>query len=400
MRITRSSLIIIILSLIISIFFRVKIIEELPLGTNKTAYGLIGFDDEQAHLNYINYLNEYDSLPILKSKVSDTDAFKKNEFEYHQPPLYYWLVYQIIKGDNFDDKDILKLGRYINFIFYLLSIIILYLFIKELSGSEFVITGSITTFLLLGSTIYYSSLLSNDMLSWLLIWAVLWVCTKNINNNYLLISILIGLLHLTKFNVILIYPFLIYLIYQKRKKLKLKKVLILIFIPIMIGIPIYIRNIINYDTPFLIGEITGEKWQLVSTYVESLIRLKQAIYTFFFGMYFEPPKAVQAIYNYLFYFWFGSTMVYFLYKLKHIIREFSGLIVFLFINIIAFLAFAIPTGFMEGRQLFPSLPIIIYFLLLFLEKTFKKLKINKKLIPLILFLYLASLLIMVFFFIN
>ena len=56
--------------LFISLFFRIKIIHELPLGISANEYGLTGFDDEPAHLNYVKFLLENNSFPILENTIT------------------------------------------------------------------------------------------------------------------------------------------------------------------------------------------------------------------------------------------------------------------------------------------------------------------------------------------
>ena len=86
--------------LIFSVFFRVKIIHELPLGIIANEYGLTGFDDEPAHFNYTKFVLTKNELPILKNKITDPNALVINEFEYHQPPLYYVFIAATAKVMN------------------------------------------------------------------------------------------------------------------------------------------------------------------------------------------------------------------------------------------------------------------------------------------------------------
>ncbi len=111
-----------ILIALFSLFFRIKIIHELPLGTTTTEYALQGFDDEPAHFNYTDYLLRNYQLPIEKHTVSDVNAFELNEFEYHQPPLYYLSVAvfcELFKVSN--PLSQLIIGRYLNLLITLLS---------------------------------------------------------------------------------------------------------------------------------------------------------------------------------------------------------------------------------------------------------------------------------------
>lgn len=390
MKISRSSLIILILSLAISIFFRVKIIEELPLGTSKTEYGLIGFDDEPAHLNYVKYLTQYDDYPVLKRNISDPNAFEHNEFEYHQPPVYYEFVSNIVDTFGLTKSQILKVGRYFNLILYLVSIpVIALIFIKFGFGGDKLI-AMVITFLLLGSTIYFSSLLSNDMLSWLLIWSIILFSISDMRRTYVYLIVLISLAHLTKFNVILVYPFLIYLLIKKRRDLQLFKGVLIIILPIIISLPWYFRNYEIYGNPLILGNITGESWYYVSNFSESLIRLKQTIFTFFFGMYFEPTNNLISVFNLVYYLWALFSVIYLVINIKNIIKKDTRKLIFICTNLIGFLYFAIPTGFTEARQLFPSLPFLIMYLISCLDLFISKLKLSRKFLPIFCFVIFTA----------
>ncbi|MDC1068823.1 hypothetical protein OAQ99_06670 [Candidatus Kapabacteria bacterium] len=386
MFLSKQSLIIIFIALITSIFFRVKIIEELPLGTDTNHYGLKGFDDEPAHLNYVKFIIENNEFPVLKSKITDPDAFEKFEFEYHQPFFYYGYTSFLFKFLDLKQTNLLKLGRYFNFIIFLFSVLILYLIFKEIGFNQIQVTCGLVFYLMLGSSVYYGSLLSNDMLSWYLIWQIIYLLLKNPHRNWIYLIVSITLLHFTKFNVVLIYPALVYLVLKNRNHVTSYRTNLILILPILFSLPIYSRNLSLYGNPFPIGNITGETWYYVSNIWESLFRLKKMFYTFFFSMYFEPAKKLIYIFNYITYIWLIITLFYWIKNIKFEIRENQFINLLLVTNILAFLYFAIPTGIIEGRQLFPALPFIIYFMVLGLCQFLLKLKINEKYAPVIIYI--------------
>jgi hypothetical protein len=59
--------------------------------------------DEQAHFNYIKYLSENHAFPVLTGKVGDS----ANEWEYHQPPVYYLAMVPVFRAAKaaFPDQD-------------------------------------------------------------------------------------------------------------------------------------------------------------------------------------------------------------------------------------------------------------------------------------------------------
>jgi 4-amino-4-deoxy-L-arabinose transferase-like glycosyltransferase len=48
------------------------------------------FNDEPSHLNYVRYLDQHNRLPVQTASVQD--GFQSAQFEYYQPPLYYYLA--------------------------------------------------------------------------------------------------------------------------------------------------------------------------------------------------------------------------------------------------------------------------------------------------------------------
>jgi 4-amino-4-deoxy-L-arabinose transferase-like glycosyltransferase len=63
-----------------------------PFTDRESRFGILGFNDELAHLNYVRFVAEERALPIQIRSVLDPDAFVHNDFEYFQPPLYYLLA--------------------------------------------------------------------------------------------------------------------------------------------------------------------------------------------------------------------------------------------------------------------------------------------------------------------
>jgi hypothetical protein len=96
-------------------------------------------------------------------------------------------------------------------------------------------------------------------------------------------------------------------------------------------------------------------------------------YSFLFRMHFLPPKYILSWLNVIPYLWLGASIVLWILRLKNIFKINYKMLVINFLLIIivgAYLYYAIPTGYTEGRFLYPALPAIIYFMteVLFLEK--------------------------------
>ncbi len=357
--------------LFVSIFFRVKIIHELPLGITANEYGLTGFDDEPAHFNYTKFILTKNELPILKNKITDPNALTINEFEYHQPPLYYVFVASVSKLLSISgDKGILLLGRYINLFLALLSIIILYKIFLLFTWSTSKILTAISIYLLLGSSVYQFTVFGNDGLCWFLLWLLFLFLLQGISKKWISIILIITLSHYTKSSLLIFYPLLLYSVYNAILKGDISKSHVLkyisiFFLPIIFSFPWYLHNYNAYGSYFSVSTITGDSWHFVSSLKESLIKLLHMPYLFLFRMHFDPPKPLLSWFNYVPNIWLIATGCYWLIKTKYILNDNYNiqLINILLISMVgAYLYYAIPTGYTEGRLLYPGLPAILYFM--------------------------------------
>lgn len=348
-----------------------KIIHQLPLGITANEYGLTGFDDEPAHYNYTKFVLAKNELPILKNKITDPNALVINEFEYHQPPLYYVFIAATAKVLSINnDENILLLGRYVNFILSLLSIIIFYKIFLLFKLSTNKILSAISIYLLLGSSVYQFSVFGNDGLSWFLLWLLFLLILKGISKNWISIILTITLLHYTKSSVLVLYPVILFSAYYSIVKIDISKSIIIkcfsIFIlPIVLSFPWYLHNYNAYGSYFSISTITGDSWYFVSSLKESLLKLLHMPYLFLFRMHFDPSKPLLSWFNYIPNIWLLITGGYWIIKLKNILTENYNiqLINILLISMVgAYLYYAIPTGYTEGRLLYPGLPAILYFM--------------------------------------
>ena len=357
--------------LLLSLFFRVKIIHELPLGITANEYGLTGFDDEPAHYNYTKFILNNNKLPILKHKITEPDALIINEFEYHQPPLYYVIVAEIVKTFSVsNDWNILLVGRYFNLFLSILSMFVLFKIFVLLQWSIPKILSAISIFLLLGSSVYQFIVFGNDGLSWFLLWLLFLFLLKGISKNWIWIIGLIALSHYTKTSVLVYYPIVLLAFYNEYRKDGISKELFIkmvsvFVIPILLAFPWYHRNYDVYGSYFSLSTITGDAWYFVKSLKESLIKLLHMPYLFLFRMHFDPPKPLLSWFNYIPNLWLILSGGYWIYNIKNILNENSKvqMINLLLLSMVgAYLYYALPTGYTEGRLLYPGLPAILYFM--------------------------------------
>jgi hypothetical protein len=351
-----------------SLFFRVKIIHELPLGITANEYGLTGFDDEPAHFNYVKFLLDNKSFPVLENTITDADALTINEFEYRQPPLYYLVVATISSFLNINNpRNILLLGRYFNLILALLSVLILYKIFLALDWEQSKILTTLSIYLLLGCSVYQFSLFGNDALSWFILWSVLLLVLNGILKNWILIIVLLTLSHYTKAYTMVYYPIIAFaalrIIMSDKKNIQIYlKIGAVFVVPFILVFPWYLRNYFVYGNFF---EVLGETWYWVSSFKESIIKILHMPYSFLFRMQFDPPKPLLSWFNYIPNIWLMVSGVYWIVKMKDIRGENYKvqIINLLLLSMIgAYLYYALPTGYTEGRLLYPGLPAILYFM--------------------------------------
>jgi 4-amino-4-deoxy-L-arabinose transferase-like glycosyltransferase len=170
--------------------------------------------------------------------------------------------------------------------------------------------------------------------------------------------------HYTKTNVLIVYPILAFSWWLEWKNLSRKKIIqiaLVFVVPVILALPWYIRNHILYDS-FLL--LSGSSWHFVSDLLSSLLRLLHAPYSFMGRLHYDPPKNVLSYFNILQYLWLLTSVFIGFMQLKSDIKSRKNLVIYITILVMvgAYLYLAIPTGFTEGRLLFPALPAIIYFL--------------------------------------
>ena len=365
------SLFLFVIVISISLFFRLKIIHELPLGIKANEYGLTGFDDEPAHFNYTKYILEHNALPILENKITDPDALEINEFEYHQPPLYYTAVAVAANTLSISEsKTILLLGRYLNLFLTLISIYVFYLIFTQYGWNNFKIFSAISIFLLLGSSVYQMTVFGNDTLSWFLFWTIFLFLLRGVRKNWTTLIFLFTLLHYTKSSVLVLYPLLFFAAYQdlrinKIDKTSFYKYSLILILPFVFAFPWYLRNYNVYGSFFSISTITGESWYFVKSLNDSIVKILHMPYTFLFRMHFNPPKPILSWFNIIPNLWLvgaGLLASIHVFRISKESLNIKLLNLLLFSVLGAYLYYAIPTGYTEGRFLFPTLPAILFFM--------------------------------------
>lgn len=143
--------------------------------TDEVRHRLQGLNDEPAHLRYVEYVANHHALPVQTHRFEEPGAFARADFEFHQPPLYYAIAGGIYSAAGPGAGPLAC-----RLFSALCGIATLALLWKVLATSSLprVVTRPALAFASLWLTpAYFSSVVSNDALSWLLaaaIVALLW----------------------------------------------------------------------------------------------------------------------------------------------------------------------------------------------------------------------------------
>jgi glycosidase len=184
--------------------------------------------------------------------------------------------------------------------------------------------------------------------------------------------------HYTKSSILVFYPLIFFaIIYEYFKKDNQKfflfKSALIVVLPFLLAFPWYLRNYLVYNTFFSMSTITGGSWYFVSSIQESILKILHMPYLFLFRMHFDPPKPMLSWFNIIPNLWLLFAGGYWIFRFRKILAESYSiqLINILLISMVgAYLYYALPTGYTEGRLLYPALPAILYFMteVLFLKK--------------------------------
>jgi 4-amino-4-deoxy-L-arabinose transferase-like glycosyltransferase len=158
-----------------------------PLFPAGQAAPVPSFNDEAAHLRYIDYLARNSRLPVQTMSSQDPEAFVKNEFEYYQPPLYYLLCVPLyLTGKKLAPGHVHLFVRVFSVILGLLLLVTLYGIARlvtagnhEFAWRALLVAGC------LGPVVRVSTLVSNDPLLFLLAALLVLACLRRVRNHKL-----------------------------------------------------------------------------------------------------------------------------------------------------------------------------------------------------------------------
>ena len=230
---------------------------------NRVPFGQ--FPDERPHAEYTSALALTGSLPVLSTS-------SRGNYEYHQPPLYYYLgIPFFLAGRAMGVAEPLQGIRYLSVILGMLSIIVTYAVVKRAFGEEHlrqraprrsILAAAFVAFL--PTHVMLSSSVSNDILAELVFGTALLLIVELLTDRFTLLNttatgIIMAIGCLTKATCVILIPVAIvaYLLMYKKCQCSIKTlaghVLLMLFVTAAGAGWWFLRNNALYGDPLAMG---------------------------------------------------------------------------------------------------------------------------------------------------
>jgi hypothetical protein len=365
----------------------------IPFG-QKTEHHLHGLNDEPAHLNYVKYLAQHHAFPVLEHWVLESDAFVRNEFEYHQAPLYYLICapfYQL-----FGEKIAITVCRLLSAFSGIAGLWVIALLLRDYGCPARVRLAAVLFVGLLPSHLYFTSLVSNDGLSWLLALLLMisilryGAMTEGTSSGAVTVTIAMAVYcaagALTKSSLLIFFPVVLGLFVYKcaisRRFFHCTRGALVLGISGIAILPWYLRNCLVYHSLLGMPPSPGYEFSIIPG---------------IFGLFKVTVK----------YLWFpmqnlhGGSPAWFLliacvsaiiaahaacaavWMVKRRQRDFVGsaLLMILLLNVLAYVWYFIQWRNPEARFLFPALGALVFFFIVPAYQFFIRLKMERLFVP-------------------
>jgi 4-amino-4-deoxy-L-arabinose transferase-like glycosyltransferase len=267
-----------------AIVLRVWFVLNLPFG-QAVVGRLEGLNDEPAHFNYVRYLVEHRAFPVQTRHVAEPGAFERADFEYYQPPLYYLLCAPLVAVAG--ERAGLTLCRALSLLSALLSLLVLSRILALLGLGPAARQAGVAFAALLPVHVYFTSVVSNDGLSWLIALLITHELLRRAPGAApsatderrsagmeadVRLGVLLGVGMLTKTALVIFYPvaLLVYAQIERREpgRRVLAGALVAIGVSLLFAAPWYARNLMLYATPFALevgfGPPEPGRWSLIA----------------------------------------------------------------------------------------------------------------------------------------
>jgi 4-amino-4-deoxy-L-arabinose transferase-like glycosyltransferase len=362
----------------VAVLARIGLLLALPYG-QMVSHRLEGLNDEPAHLNYVRYLVEHRALPIQMGHVREAGAFERGDFEYYQPPLYYMICAPFVAVAG--ESRALVLCRAVSLAFGLLSLPVLARILSLLGLSVWERRAGVSFAALLPVHAYFSSLVSNDSLCWLMSLLITHELLARVREAPagrrapgsggieadLRLGVLLGTGMLTKSAIAAFFPvtLLVYGLLLRREPER--RVMIgaglAIVVSLLIAGPWYMRNLLLYGSPFALevgfGPPVPGRWSLVA----QAHAISGTVRYFWFPMQHVPriPAVVTLRYLELLLAAFHTgALIWFLRRRGPLAATQIVALAILAFAFTGHIALNLRWGEAEGRFLLPALGSIVY----------------------------------------
>jgi hypothetical protein len=244
----------VVVALVIGFALRLYLAFVTPVGGASVTGQLSSYNDELAHVHYIEHVAETGKLPTHVESIQGENALAKGNYENYQPPLYYVGVARLARVFGFHSTDqFTRAGRLINFPLFAALLMLWIAVGRELRLSAAHSDGALIFLSLSGIAVRFTSTASNDLLFWVFAGAMIWTALRmwnaKISNKHLLLFALLAVAGLyTKLTILLLLPLPLIALWKSRY---LGLVVGLILMYGFIGIvtaPLWMRNVAEFGS--------------------------------------------------------------------------------------------------------------------------------------------------------
>ncbi len=332
-------------------------------------------NDEPSHYNYVRYLAENRAFPVQTTTPHDEGAFETDRFEYYQPPLYYTL--SAILWSGLGDPAGLYAARLLSFLCGIGTLVLVGALLRRLDHPPALQLAGVTFTAMSIVHSYFSSIVSNDSLSWflsLLITFELMVLHTHSSahgrpsraGSLRLCAWLTGGM-LTKSSLLIFYPvaagtFLLAFVRGRDRSVLVHGALV-IAVSLILAAPWYARSLEVYGSIFAMQMGFGTPSVHLSSFGDVADLAASSVRYFWFPLLDLPSsRAIFATYltSAAFVTIHGLFFVAVTCRRKGLDSTETLLLAILALNLIAYLKLNYTWSEPEGRFLFPSLGAIAY----------------------------------------
>ena len=358
--------------LTLAIALRLYLLVATPVG-QAVAHRLEGLNDEPAHVNYVRYLVAHRAFPVQAHHYREPGAFARGDYEYYQAPLYYSLAAPFVAAVG--PRLAPYACRLVAFVCGLLSLVVLGRLLAQLRCPPSWRRMGVVFVALLPTHAYFTSLASNDSLSWLIgliLTAELVAMVRTRGSpraNGVRLGLLLAAGLLTKSSLVLFLPVALLLYVHRalasRRASALTAALLPLSLVLVIAGPWYARNQILYGSPMALSVGFGPPDASPSLAPSLAHTLTATVRYFWFPMQHVSRSAPVLVIR-----WLGAAVLPFhalaaLLWFRRRPPATAGGVVLVLILWSALVSVAMlgrSWGDIEGRFLMPALGSIAFFL--------------------------------------